>query len=135
MKNCILALTILVLPLFCQDLATLKRIHVGAMGQSDEAERFRLLLDEQLNKEGFETTDQPDKAEAVLTGVLAVRVYDEESRARVTVVLKNKEGVRLWGGDFQPRFSLKPVKDTVKFRAENVAKDLRKACEKARKTR
>ena len=118
---------------FGQELSTLKRIHVGSMGQRDEAERFRMLLEEQLIKRGFEATDKPESADAILTGVLAIRVYADKSIARATVVLRNKEGARLWGGDFQPRRSFKAVQDTVKFRAENIASDLFKAYEKARK--
>lgn len=42
-------------PLCAQNnaLSSVKKIHVGSMGQSDEAERFRMLLEEELSKAGF----------------------------------------------------------------------------------
>lgn len=133
----ILLCTLLTIPSFPQgkgSLAAIKKIYVGSMGQSDEAGRFQLLLVDELGKAGFTTTDDAKTADAVLTGVLAVRVYSEESLARVTVVLKNPDGLRLWGKDFQPhtQFSLLGG-DTVRFRARDVAKALRKDVEKAGK--
>jgi hypothetical protein len=113
-------------------LASVKRIQVGSMGQSDEAERFRLLLADELGKVGFATTDDAKTADAVLTGALSVRTYAEKSRARVTVVLKTPGGLRMWGKDFQPRLNLKfGTSDTVKLRAQDVARTLRKDVEEA----
>lgn len=118
------------------DLKTVKRVHVGSMGQSDEAARFRLILEAQLLKVGFEPQGTPESADATLTGVLIVRVFADGSTARATVVLKDKDGVRLWGGDFQPKMSLASLKrgyiwqkqDAVDYRAEDIARGLRKAC-------
>ncbi len=110
-----------------------KKIHIGSMGKSDEAERFQLLLEEQLEKKGFIVVTDADKADAILTGVLSLRVYDDTSIARVTVQLKTLDGKRIWGGDFQPKRSLKRVDDTVKFRAENIAGRLRKDWNKSAK--
>ena len=103
------------------------RIYVGSMGQSDEAERFRMLLQDELGRAGFLTADSEQDADAILTGALAVRVYADESLARATVVLKDRGGARLWSNDFQPRFHF-GGKDTVKLRAQDVAKALKKAC-------
>jgi hypothetical protein len=70
----------------------------------------------------------------VLTGVLSVRVYAETSRARATVKLQGPAGERLWGGDFEPRRAFfKKVEDSVRFRAQNVAGDLRSDWNKAAK--
>jgi len=107
-------------------LQSIKRIHVGSMGNSDEAQRFRLLVEEALGKAGFDTTDDPKQADAILTGALSVRVYSDESRARATVVLKTPTGSRLWGKDFEPHFKLGGTRDVVKLRAEDVAKTLKK---------
>jgi hypothetical protein len=114
-------------------LHTVGIVHVGAMGQSDEAERFRMLLDEELRKVGFHLAEKPENADAILTGVLTVRVYADTSLARATVVLKTISGEKLWGGDFQPKAHLRGPNDTVKFRAQNIAKQLRKDWEKAGK--
>lgn len=113
-------------------LGAVNKIYVGSMGQSDEAGRFQLLLVDELGKVGFATTDDAKSADAVLTGALSVRVYAEESRARVTAVLKTPEGLRLWGKDFEPHFNF-GASDTVKLRAQDVAKALRKDVHKAGK--
>jgi hypothetical protein len=112
-------------------LSSIRRIQVGSMGQSDEAERFRLLLEDELGKVGFATTTDAKTADAVLTGALSVRVYADTSRARVTVVLKTPDGLRIWAGDFEPHYKFGRVKDTVRLRAQDVAKALRKDVDKA----
>lgn len=112
----------------------IQKIQVGEMGKSDEAERFRLLLEGQLEKKGFTVVAAADKADAILTGVLSLRVYDDTSIARATVQLKTSDGKSIWSGDFQPkRTFFKRVDDTVKFRAENIADQLRKDWNKAAK--
>jgi hypothetical protein len=100
------------------------------MGQSDEAERFRLLLDNELNNVGFLTTEDSATADGVLTGVLSVRAETDGWRARVTVLLKTPDGQRLWGRDFEPHLKL-GIKDSVKLRAEDVAKALQKDVKKS----
>jgi len=60
-------------------------IYVGNMGADDEANRFRLLLEEQVAKKGFVIVDSPDKADAVLSGALSVRVHRNNSTARAYV--------------------------------------------------
>jgi hypothetical protein len=133
----ILPCALLAMPGFAQgnrSLAAVKKIYVGAMGRSDEAERFRILLAGELGKVGFTTTEDPKTADAVLTGALSVRVYAEESRARVAAVLKTPDGLQLWERDFEPRSRFIPgTSDTVKLRAEDVAKALRKDVVKAGK--
>jgi hypothetical protein len=112
-------------------LALVKRLALGSMGQSDEAERFRLLLEAELGKAGFATTSDEKAADAVLTGALSVRVYEDGAVARVTVVLKTLDGVHLWSQDFQPRFKIGGTSDSVKLRAQDVAKALMKEKKKA----
>src|SRR5262245_41253776 len=70
-----------------------KRIYVGEMRKSDEAEGFRLLLEEQLAKREFLVVDAPEQADATLVGILTVRTREEDSSAQATVYLKTKEGV------------------------------------------
>ena len=109
-----------------QDLKSVQKIYVGAMGKSDEAERFRLLLGDQLTKKGFTVVDDQSKADGTLSGVLAVRVYDDDSVARATVILSSADGVRLWSKDFGPHFGFKNKKgsDPVGYRAQDVASEL-----------
>src|SRR4051794_34357780 len=105
MRTFIAALTVVAafaVPLCAQSsggLSVVKKIHVGSMGQSDEAERFRMLLEEELSKAGFVAVPNAEEADGILTGVLAVRVYSDESLARVTVALKSADGHRIWGKD------------------------------------
>jgi hypothetical protein len=106
-------------------LAFVKRIYIGSMGQSDESERFRILLGAELTKAGFTSVDAPEKADGVLTGAISVRVYADASIARATVVLKTPGGTHLWDRDFQPHAHFGRV-DTVKLRAQDVATTLRK---------
>jgi len=111
-----------------------QKIHIGEMGKSDEAERFQLLLEEQLEKNGFTVVSDADKADAILAGVLSLRVFDDISIARVTVYLKNPDGKKIWGGDFQPQsVFVERVLDTVKLRAEDIAGKLRKDWSKSAK--
>lgn len=115
-------------------LQLIQKIHVGSMGDADEAERFRLLLEEQLAVRGFTVVDKPEAADAVLTGALSVRVQHEKSRARVYVKLSTPQGERLWGRDFGSRIT-SPFNRTepVKLRAKDVADGLREEWEKAAK--
>jgi hypothetical protein len=116
-----------------KSLASVKNIYVGTMGQSDEADRFRLLLTDELGKVGFATVEDSNNADAVLTGALSVRVYADESLARATVIMKTPGGLRLWGKDFEPHQRWGRRTDTVKMRAQDVAKTLRKDVDKASK--
>jgi hypothetical protein len=129
MKKITLALLlVLTLPLLATSestLSSIKRIYVGSMGQSDESERFRILLEGELNKVGFTSVDAAEKADGILTGAMSVRVYANKSTARATVVLKTPDGVHLWEKDFQPHPHLRG-RDTVKLRAQDVAGTLRK---------
>ena len=108
-----------------------EKIYVGSMGETDEAERFRLLLEEELSAKGFTVVDRSEKAEAILSGALSVRVHDKKTRARVYVKLETPEGVRLWGKDFGSRFT-SPFNRTepVKLRAQDVANALRDVWER-----
>lgn len=118
---------------FSPELNKVKSIYVGKMGEGNEAERFRLLLSDELSKKGFDVIDNQGSADAVLTGILSLRVYADTSIARATVALKDRYGKQIWGDDFEPKYSLKNPKDTVKFRAQNIASALRKDCNKSSK--
>ncbi|MDQ3804632.1 MAG: hypothetical protein M3416_12460 [Acidobacteriota bacterium] len=117
-------------------LGEVRKIYVGDMGRDDEAERFRLLLEEQLSRRGFTVVGRPEEADAVLTGALSVRVYDEKSEARVFVRLESQSGARLWSRDFgHKRFKVNPLslKEPTRRRAEEVAQALHRDWEKATK--
>ena len=103
------------------------------MGYEDEAERFRLLVEEQLQKRGFEVVLHPDDADAVLTGVLSIRDYEHKSEARATVRLTSRDGVVLMTRDFgHKRFTVNPLslQEPARRRAEEVAEALKREFKK-----
>jgi hypothetical protein len=107
-------------------LGEVKKIFVGDMGEDAEAERFRLLVEEALVKEGFTVVGRAEAADAVLTGALSVRDYDDKSEARAFVRLFTPAGARLWGRDFGHRRAVNPFsrKEPTKRRAEEIAEAL-----------
>ena len=110
-------------------LPSVQKIYIGDMGNADEADRFRLLLEEQLLKRGFDVVLRPEEADAVLTGALSVRVYAGKSEARVSVRLASRDGQVLWARDFgHKRFRVNPLslQEPTKRRAEEVAEALRR---------
>ena len=114
-------------------LGLVQKIYVGDMGGADEADRFRLLLEEQLTKRGFTIVERAESADAVLTGALSVRVFDDKSEARAFVRLTTPDGERIWAKDFGSRLLTNPFKraEPVKRRAEEVASRLREDWRKA----
>jgi hypothetical protein len=115
-------------------LATVLKVYVGPMGQSDDAERFRLLLSEELKKARFAIADNADSADGVLTGTVTVQVQAHDTLVFATVVLNAPSGARLWYGDFHPHIRLGRT-DFLKLRASEVASALRREVDKASKAR
>ena len=115
------------------ELGFVQKIYVGDMGVADEADRFRLLLEEQLTKKGFRVVERAENADAILTGALSVRVFDDKSEARAFVRLTTSGGERIWARDFGSRLLTNPFKraEPVKRRAEEVANRLREDWRKA----
>jgi hypothetical protein len=107
-------------------LGQVKKIYVGDMGDDVEAERFRLLVEAALEAEGFTVVGAAEAADAVLTGALSVRDYDDKSEARAFVRLLTPSGARLWGRDFGHRRAVNPFsrKEPTKRRAEEIAEAL-----------
>ncbi|HEY0319560.1 MAG TPA: hypothetical protein VGC66_01175 [Pyrinomonadaceae bacterium] len=116
------------------------KLYVEEMGTSDEAARFRLLLEDQLSEKGFTVVDKPEKADAVLGGALSVSrsgIYGGPADISVTARLNSPDGVRLWGNNIggqiiilNPVKSLK-FKEPVEYRARELAKKLRDDWEKS----
>ena len=109
--------------------AVVDKVYVGDMGADDEADRFRFLLEEQLTKKGFAVVRAEAEADAVLTGVLSVRVYDKKTEARVFVRLTSRDGAQLWARDFgHKRLRVNPfsLQEPTRRRAEEVAEAMRR---------
>lgn len=114
-------------------LGLVQKIYVGDMGSADEADRFRLLLEEQLTRRGFTIVNGPEMADAILSGALSVRVFDNKSEARAFVRLSTPAGERIWARDFGSRLFTNPFRraEPVKRRAEDVANRLHEDWKKA----
>ena len=114
-------------------LGLVQKIYVGDMGGADEADRFRLLLEEQLSKRGFTVVEKAESADAILTGALSVRVFDDKSEARAFVRLMTPTGEHIWSRDFGNRRLVNPFsrQEPVKRRAEEVANRLREDWKKS----
>jgi hypothetical protein len=105
-------------------LASIHRIYVDSMGQSDEAVRFRALLGEEFGKAGFTVADTPANADARLTGSLSLKIIKRgRTHAYVTVALNTPEGEQVWGGEFhEPFFRVTLSNDAVAVRARDIVK-------------
>lgn len=111
-----------------------QRIYIGDMGEIDSAERFRLLLEEQLVKRGFGVVLREEEADAILGGVLSMPVLEGENDARITAQLRTLGGQLLWSGNFGPKLtSYFRLKDPLKLRAEELANKLKKEWEQSAK--
>jgi hypothetical protein len=110
------------------------KIYIGDMGKADEAERFRLLVGDELAKKGFTIVERAEDADAVLTGALSVRVGDDSTEARAFVKLQSQTGERLWARDFGNHFFSNPFdrKEPTKRRAAEIASELRKEWDKSK---
>src|SRR5262245_44166404 len=78
-----------------------RRIHVGDLGASNDAVRFRGLLKQQLGRKGFKMVDQPGKADAVLTG--SVSISRDEKQTTVSferASLTTTGGTQVWSGNY-----------------------------------
>ena len=111
-----------------------QKIYVEEMGISDEAARFRLLLEDQLSGKGFTVVDKPEKADAILGGAFSVTqsgIYGGPADIGVTARLNSSDGVRLWGTNIGGQIIiLNPVKffkfkEPFEYRAKELAKKLR----------
>jgi len=101
------------------------------MGQGGESERFRLLLEKELRRVGFEVANRAEEADAILTGSHTADIHDDKAFARATVVLKTRSGRQIWSGDYVSQHWGEGANDTVQTTAENCADALRKDWEKA----
>jgi len=107
------------------------RINVAVMGTGAESERFHGLLETELQRVGFTVTGGASDADAILSGDFSAEIHAERSVARVTVLLKSREGKRtLWSGDFISQHKGEGHEDVVKTLAQTCAEQLRKQWQK-----
>lgn len=104
--------------------SALQTIYIGSFGQTDDAERLRMLLVDHLTSAGFTPVKDASSADAILSGILTVHHVGTGTEARVTAVLTDKTGKPVWRGDYGSSFH--PGNDAVKWRANDITKALRK---------
>lgn len=112
-------------------LHNVNRIQVAGMGTGTDAERFRGLLADELRRVGFTVADAASNADALLSGEFSTELHGNQSFARVTVLLKSRDGKRtIWSGDFISQHKGEGHEDVVKTLAETCAERLRKEWQK-----
>lgn len=116
-------------------LSNVKKIYIYEMGHSDEAARFRDLLEEKFSSSDFvQTVHKPEDADAILKGTLSTSEVQGTTKARVSIRLKNQDDVELWSEDYGTRLVFKfGDKDSVKLRADDVFNGLKSAWKKSAK--
>lgn len=121
-----------------------QKIYIGDIGTSEEAVRFRLLLEDKLSQKGFTVVTQPENADAILSGALSVSTvgfYGGVSDINVTARLISNSGERLWSINLPKPVTFKSafrvtglkIKEPAEYRAEELARNLRADWEKSAK--
>ena len=118
-------------------LCHIQKVYVGEMGSSDTAERFRLLLKQQLAETGFAVVGKPEKADATLSGVLSLPVnvlYSSEADVSLAIELTTSDGEQIWFANYANfNFSVSDNRDPLKAGARRVADKLLSDCGKPSK--
>src|SRR5947209_4393128 len=114
------------------DLKNVRTIYLGRFGDSDEAERFRMVLSIELPRRGFTLVHVLNDADAELQGVLTIHDSFAGPVVSCTAELINLRNDRLWAHGYGPKTMWRPapwpsVRDGVKQIGEAIAKALAKA--------
>ena len=131
----LLALALLV-PVAAQPQSTptlhqVRKIHIAAMGAGADATRFRTLLQDELRNLGFEISDSPTVADAILAGPFSYEAHGNYASAHATLQLKTPNGKRiLWSGDYISQHKGSSQEDVIKSLAQTCAERLHKDWEK-----
>ncbi len=113
-------------------LKDVRTIYLGRFGDSDEAERFRMVLSIELPRRGFTLVHTLNDADAEVQGILSVRDSFAGPVVTCTAELINLRNDRLWARDYAPKTIWRPApwpstRDPLKQIAESIAKELQKA--------
>ena len=121
-----------------------QNIFIEDLGGSDEAARFKLLIEGELSNKGFKIVDSPKQADATLSGVLSVvdpGYFRGPNDISVTLKLAGADGGRLWTGNSAGQIRIyNPIRaqtfdEPVAYRARELAKKLRDEWQKSAKRR
>ena len=108
-------------------LSSIQKVYVGGMGSSDTAERFRLLLKQQLSEAGFTLVGKPEKADALIVGILSLPInvlYSSEADVSLVLEATTLDGEQLWFANYA-NFRFSYSRDPLKSGAQRVADKLR----------
>ena len=131
---CVLAANVHTAKAQTSALHRVNKIFVEDMGGSPEAQRFRLVLEDELSKRSFQVVNERADADAVLSGVVSVAdgdLYGGHRDIGVTVRLTTASGARLWSGNFGGQaYVVNPIQaikfnEPISYRAKELAKKLR----------
>ena len=119
-------------------------IYIEDLGGSDEAARFKLLIEGELSNKGFKIVDSPKQADANLSGVVSVvdlGYFGGTNDISVTLRLAGADGGRLWTGNSAGQIHIyNPIRaqtfdEPIAYRARQLAKKLRDEWQKSAKRR
>ena len=111
-------------------LHNISRILLDIEGDSDDADRFRILLAEYLEAEAFVIVDSIEDSDATLTGIYSVRMKRGTEKATATLRLLLPSGENVWSFEYSPRTS---SSRTAHYTASAAAKQLRKDSKRSEK--
>jgi hypothetical protein len=114
-------------------LATVNRVHLQPFGRTEAAERFALILEQELIDQGFSIASSPDSADITLSGIVSMDWRIDSVRANATIRGVSRNGERIWGGTFPPPVFMYPTSDAVKKTAISVVNQLRYDVDQLRK--
>ena len=120
-------------------------IYIEDLGGSDEAARFKLLIEGELSNKGFKIVDSAKQADATLSGVISLvdpgYYFRGTNDISVTLKLAGADGSRLWTGNSAGQIRIyNPIRaqtfdEPVAYRARELAKKLRDEWQKSAKRR
>ncbi len=100
-----------------------REIRLASFGSSNEATRFRRLLQDALRNNGFEAVGAC--SDATLTGTFSSESHGDYSSAHATPQLKSRDGKQtLWSGDYASQHKGNIPEDVIQTLANTCAERL-----------
>ena len=106
-----------------------RKIRITTLGSSEDATRFRTLLQDALRANDFEVVNA--YADATLTGTFSSEAHADYASARATLQLKSRDGKQLlWSGDYASQHKGSIPEDVIQTLANTCAERLHHDWEK-----
>lgn len=104
-------------------MAGVRRIYIDKLGNNDDAERFRSVAAQELNRAGFNAVSSADPADAVMKGSFTFANYGEKSGGQANVRMMSRDEKEIWSGSVADK--IHPGKDSTGWVAQELAKTLK----------